>query len=196
MAQKVKKLKKSKQLKMSDIVKDTNPLIREVSTDVIVPLEKENIKIMEQLIDYTRTSQDPIANKERNLRPAMGISAIQIGHKRKLLYVRIENEFGSEAEEFALANPKIIKRKGKAFLESGEGCLSVDYDVEGYVIRDYQIVVEAYDYFTSRHIQIETKGMTSIVLQHEIDHLYGIMFYDRINKLRPFEAPKDALRIK
>jgi len=190
------KTKKLDLLTMSDIIKDDNKLIRELSLDVVVPLTKEDKKIMEQMIEYTRSSQDPVANKERKLRPAFGISAIQIGHAKKMLYVRIENEYGGEPEEFALVNPKILEAKGKAFLESGEGCLSVEYDVPGYVVRDYQVVIEAFDYFTQRHIQIQTKGLTSIVLQHEIDHLKGIMFYDRINKLKPFDLPKDALRIR
>lgn len=54
----------------------------------------------------------------------------------------------------------------------------------------------AIDYFSEREVEIEARGLTSIVLQHEMDHLSGVLFYDRINTLNRFEERKDATPIK
>ncbi len=170
----------------NDIVKDDNPILREVSQDVIWPLSKTDLQIMNQMIDYVRSSQDHNEAKTRNLRPAYGISAVQIGHLKKMMYIRIENNQGFEPEEFALINPRIIETsEKKGALSSGEGCLSVDREIEGYVVRPYTVKIIAIDHFTDREVEIEAHGLTAIVLQHEMDHLSGIMFYDRINKLNP-----------
>lgn len=169
-----------------DIVKDDNPVLREISKEVIWPLEKENLNIMNQMIDYVRSSQDTNESHERNLRAAYGISAIQLGHTKKMMYIRIENDQGFEPEEFALINPRIIETSKKTgALRSGEGCLSVEREIPGYVTRPYTVKIIAIDHFTDREIEIEAHGLTAIVLQHEMDHLSGIMFYDRINKLEP-----------
>ncbi len=171
-----------------DIIKDTDPRIREVSEDVSWPLSKADLTIMNQMIDYVRSSQDPVEAKERNLRPAYGISAIQIGHAKKMMYIRIENNQGFEPEEFALINPRIIETSDKkAALSTGEGCLSVDTDIDGYVARPSSVKIIAIDHFTEREVEIEAFGLTAIVLQHEMDHLSGILFYDRINKLNPMK---------
>lgn len=179
----------------NDIVKDDNPVLREVSKEVMWPLSKENLNIMNQMIDYVRSSQDDKEAKERDLRPAYGISAVQLGYPLKMMYIRIENDQGFEPEEFALINPRIDYRSDKlGALRTGEGCLSVDTEHPGYVVRNYSIKLIAIDHFTDREVEIEAFGLTAIVLQHEMDHLSGIMFYDRINKLQPMKIdPKVSI---
>ncbi len=188
--------KKIVRISYNDIVKEDNPILREISKDVAWPLSKEDLSIMNQMIDYVRSSQDPNESKERNLRPAYGISAVQIGHLKKMMYIRIESNRGGEPEEFALINPKIISTSDrKSALSVGEGCLSVDREVEGYVVRPHSVKIIAIDHFTDREIEIEAHGLTAIVLQHEMDHLSGIMFYDRINKLDPYKIDSDVAKI-
>ncbi len=189
------KIKGSERIKYKDIVKDDNPVLREISKEVEYPLTKENRLIMKKMIDYVRTSQDEVDNKE--YRPAFGISAVQLGFPKKLFYIRIADELRDSFEEYALINPEIVeKSEEKAFLEAGEGCLSVDSVHEGYVYRPNKVVIRAIDYFTDREIEISAKGLISIVMQHEYDHLLGILFYDRINKLDPFFKIKNAIKIK
>lgn len=180
--------KKIVRISYKDIVKDDNPVLREVSKEVMWPLSKEHLSIMNQMIDYVRSSQDAEEAEKRNLRPAYGISAVQLGYPLKMMYIRIENDQGFEPEEFALINPKIEERSTKlGALKTGEGCLSVDEEHPGYVVRNYSIKIVAIDHFTDREVEIEAHGLTAIVLQHEMDHLSGIMFYDRINKLQPMK---------
>ncbi len=191
---KVKKL--AKRLTYVDIIKDDVELIREISVNVPFPLVKSDKEIMEQIIDYVRSSQDKTQASSRNLRPAFGISAVQIGKARKMMFIRIENEFIGTPEEFALINPEVIETNStKAYLASGEGCLSVEGEHAGYVLRPYSIKLQATDYLTSRDVEIEAKGLTAIVIQHEMDHLLGILFYDRINKLDPFKVDNKAIKI-
>ena len=190
------KVRGSKQLGPQDIIQDNNPLIREVSLDAHFPLNKEEDKVMKKMIDYVQASQNEDEAAKRGIRAAYGISGIQAGLKKKIMYVRIENEYGG-VEEFALVNPKIVSTsKELGFLTTGEGCLSVSKDHQGYVYRPYQIKLVAIDYFSEREVEIDARGLTAIVLQHEMDHLSGVLFYDRINRLDPFYTVKRAIPIK
>ncbi len=186
MAKKDINVNKLIRISYKDIVKDNDPILREVSEDVVWPLSKADLTIMNQMIDYVRSSQDSKEASERDLRPAYGISAVQIGHLKKMMYIRIENNQGFEPEEFALINPRIVEKSDKqAALSTGEGCLSVTQEIPGYVVRHNSVKIIAIDHFSEREVEIEAFGLTAIVLQHEMDHLSGVMFYDRINKLNP-----------
>ena len=95
-----------------------------------------------------------------------------------------------------LANPKIVSRSTqKAYLDSGEGCLSVVEPHEGYVVRSARITVEAYDLLTEKNIRLRARGYLAIVLQHELDHFTGTLFYDHINQKEPFAQVEGALVI-
>ena len=95
-----------------------------------------------------------------------------------------------------MVNPKIVVNSiKKTYLEGGEGCLSVDEEHRGYVYRDFKIVVKAYNDLTGKEEHITARGYDAIVLQHEIDHLDGILFYDRIDKNDPFKIIEGAVRV-
>src|SRR5699024_2808967 len=97
---------------------------------------------------------------------------------------------------YQLINPKIISHSvQQAYLANGEGCLSVDREVEGYVVRYARITVKAYD-INGQEVKLRLKGFPAIILQHEIDHLNGIMFYDHIDPKNPFHAPANATIIE
>ena len=79
-------------------------------------------------------------------------------------------------------NPKIVSHSvEKTYLASGEGCLSVDRDVEGYVPRYARITIKAFD-LEGNEFKKRLKGLAAIAFQHELDHLNGVMFYDHIDK--------------
>ena len=92
----------------------------------------------------------------------------------------------------ALFNPKIISHSvERTYLQGGEGCLSVDREVPGYVPRYTRITVKATS-INGEEVKLRLKGLPAIVFQHEIDRLNGVMFYDHINKENPFAAPDDS----
>ena len=80
----------------------------------------------------------------------------------------------------------------KIYVEEGEGCLSVNRPVEGIVPRYARVTMEAYD-IEGRKINVRAREELAICFQHELDHLNGILFTDRIDKKNPFKD-KDKYR--
>jgi len=112
--------------------------------------------------------------------PGVGLAAIQVGWNRSLMVYDI-----SPADEkrvlSVLINPKIVASEGEIVSEN-EGCLSVP-DFRTDVKRAASILVEGLDR-NGNPLQIEAAGLHAIVLQHEIDHLNGTLFIDRISSLK------------
>lgn len=181
------------------IVKDTDPIIREKSEIVTLPLSKEDETLLREMLQYVKDSTDEEKAEKMNLRPAVGISAIQVGSKKQMTAVVVDDlDKNGEPEhfEYMLVNPRIVSSSvQKAYLHSGEGCLSVVNQHDGYVVRSARITVKAFDLCTNKDITIRARGYLAIVLQHEIDHFSGILFYDHINKKDPFKEVEGALVI-
>lgn len=185
-------------MKINDqlIIKDYNniDLLRTKSVDIPIPLTSEDTELAEAMLKYVKDSTVPEIAEAENLKPAVGISAIQIGINKKMFAVVLKDDQGNIAHEYLLVNPKIISESvQKSFLKYGEGCLSVEDAHEGYVPRHARIKIKAYNYVTKQEETISANGFLSIVFQHEMDHLNGVLFYDRINKNNPFLEPKDAI---
>lgn len=181
------------------IIKDTNPLIREKSLPVDLPLSEENQKILKEMYDYVEKSTNPEIAEKENLQPAVGISAIQIGIPRQLTAVIVKDEDKNGKEvvyRYMLANPRIVSASvQKAYLEGGEGCLSVPDEHPGYVLRCARIKVRGYDLLSGGEIQIRARGYLAIVLQHELEHFKGTLFYDHIDPKNPYPHVENALII-
>lgn len=181
------------------IVKDDNPVIRSESKPVALPLSKEDGQLLADLFHYVKDSTDPEKAKEENLRAAVGISAIQVGVPKQLTAVIVndtDNDGNPIHFEYMLANPKIVSSSiQKAYLENGEGCLSVLAEHEGYVVRSARIKVKAYDALSQKDVMIRARGYFAIVLQHEIDHFHGVLFYDHIDPKHPFPDVHNAMVI-
>ncbi len=180
-------------LTMEDIVREGHPALRNKSVDVQLPLSNEDKQILDDMMIYLKNSQDEDLAKKYNLRAGVGIAAPQIGINKNLFVTRFE--FEDKHYHYKFVNPKIISHSVElAYLAGGEGCLSVDREVEGYVVRNARVTVRAFNE-NSEPIKIRFKGYPAIVIQHEIDHLNGIMFYDHINKDNPFFKPDNAIEI-
>lgn len=168
------------------IVKDNNPIMRKRSLPVPMPLSKEDKNTLDLMLDYLKKSQDDEYAKKHNLRAGVGMAAIQIGQLKRMFVIYYETDNGPV--EYQLVNPEIIETSiRKVALEEGEGCLSVDDEHKGYVHRNYKIVMKAYNALTDEKIVITAKGYDAIVLQHEYDHLNGMLFYDRIDSNNPYK---------
>ena len=177
------------------IVKDTDPKLREKSLNVELPLSKEDEELCEYLIEHLRVSQDEELSVKYNLRPGVGIAAPQVGEQKRIFAVRLEED-EDKVLEMVLINPKIIDYSVmKACLQGGEGCLSVEKDYEGYVYRHNTVTVEAYDYISKQVIKKKFRGYEAIVLQHEMDHFDGVLYYDHINKENPLKVEQNSIII-
>ena len=72
------------------------------------------------------------------------------------------------------------------YVEEGEGCLSINRECEGIVPRHARVTVEGYD-IDGNKIKIRAREELAIAFQHEIDHLNGILFIDKIDKKNPYK---------
>lgn len=104
----------------------------------------------------------------------VGLAANQIGITQRVAVI------DAEGQRFAMINPRLVEVEGKATAE--EGCLSIP-DVFADVTRPERVVLEALD-AEGRPFRLETGGLTARAIQHEIDHLDGILFFDRVTGLR------------
>ena len=138
------------------------------------------------------------------LRGGVGLAAPQLDLSKRIIAVLVPNlpdkEGNPPKESYALQtvmyNAKVVAHSVQdAALAEGEGCLSVDREVPGYVVRHARVTIEYFDKEGEKH-RIKLKGYNSIVVQHEIDHTNGIMFYDRINEKDPFAIKEGMLVIE
>lgn len=178
-------------LTMKDIIREGDPVLRQVAEEAAIPPSEEDIKTLNEMLEFLKNSQDPETAEKYGLRPGIGLAAPQIGISRRMIAVQLADDNG-DIHSYGLLNPKIISHSvEKTYLPSGEGCLSVDREVPGYVPRYSRIKVKAYKTDGSE-ITLKLKGMMAIVFQHEIDHLNGIMFYDHIDRSNPFKEPENS----
>ncbi len=181
------------------IIKDTDPNLRHKSVSVSVPMTKKDIALGKSMLRYVRDSRDEDKAEKYDLKAAVGIAAPQIGIHKALICVIVDEEVNDEVHtvEMLLANPKIISQSVQlAALKHGEGCLSVLGVHPGFVYRNARIKVRAFDVLNQEEIEFRVSGYIAVVLQHEIDHLTGVLFYDRINQADPWETKENAIIIE
>jgi len=112
--------------------------------------------------------------------PGVGLAAIQVGHDKSLLIYDVAPR-DEKRDLQVLINPRIVSSEGTMISED-EGCLSVP-DFRSDVKRASQILVEGIDR-EGKPLRLEAEGLLAVVLQHEIDHLNGTLFIDRISSLK------------
>lgn len=176
-------------LKNKDIVDESNKILRSVSKDVSFPLSDEDRKNIDLMIEYLTNSQIDKLAKRYNLRPGMGMAAIQLGIDKRYFVVVHEQDIKETFKTYIIINPKIVSSSEEMiYVDEGEGCLSVNREVNGIIPRHARITVAGYD-MDGNKIKIRAREELAIAFQHEIDHLNGILFIDRIDPKNPY---KDA----
>jgi peptide deformylase len=135
------------------------------------PLENIDGKVQEMVDRMAATMYDA---------PGIGLAAIQVGWDKSLLIYDISPRDENRALH-VLINPKIVTKEGEMVSEN-EGCLSVP-DFRADVKRAANITVEGHDR-EGKPVRMDAEGILAIVLQHEIDHLNGTLFIERISSLK------------
>ncbi|MDY4761817.1 peptide deformylase [Streptococcus thoraltensis] len=196
--------KASHLIDMNDIIREGNPTLRAKAEEVTFPLSDQDIILGEKMMQFLKNSQDPVMAEKLGLRGGVGLAAPQLDISKRIIAVLVPNpedeDGNAPTEAYSLQevmyNPKIVSHSVQdAALADGEGCLSVDRAVEGYVVRHSRVTVEYFDKNGEKH-KIKLRSYNSIVVQHEIDHINGIMFYDRINQDNPFAIKEGMLIIE
>jgi peptide deformylase len=156
-----------------EILQFPNPLLKKKSQ----PIQKIDQNIRQLAEDIAETMYAA---------PGVGLAAPQVGHLLRLIVLDI-SPANQPKNLQVLVNPEIVDAEGECTWE--EGCLSVPEYYEE-VKRNKKVVVR-YMNLDGEHLESATDGFLSIVLQHEIDHLEGILFIDHLSKLK-----RDLLRRK
>jgi len=109
--------------------------------------------------------------------PGIGLAATQVNFHQRIIVIDISDQCN---EPICLINPKVIEKSGEIQWE--EGCLSVPDYYEN-VVRANDIKVQAINQ-NGETFELEASEMLSVCIQHEIDHLDGILFVDHLSKLK------------
>lgn len=173
-------------LKTTDILDEKNPLIRAKNEEVSFPLKDSEKKLIEDMLDHLYMSQIDEYAKKYNLRPGMGLAAPQVGVNKRF-FVVCHEEYENEFKNYVLINPTVVSHSEELIYSSGgEGCLSVNREVEGIVPRYARITVKGKD-INGKDIKIRAREELAIAFQHELDHLEGILFVDKIDPKDPYK---------
>ncbi len=144
-----------------------DPVLRQVSK----PIERVDADLQRLTDDMLETMYDA---------PGIGLAAIQVGVPRRMLVIDLSKE-GEEKQPLVFINPEIVGSSDDRSVYE-EGCLSIpDYYAE--VERPAKVTVKYLDR-EGKEQSVEADGLLATCLQHEIDHLNGVLFIDHISRLK------------
>ncbi len=152
---------------------------------VLFPDERLRVECapVEEVTDEIRTLLDDMAETMYDA-PGIGLAAPQIGDLRRIIVVDCGHDSEAEAEHkpnlLKLVNPEIVASRGSK--KSEEGCLSIP-EIRETIKRAEEIDLRALNEH-GEEIELSASGLLAVALQHEIDHLNGVLFIDYLSKLK------------
>jgi peptide deformylase len=152
--------------KLTDMIKADDPIVKYEGDGVRILTQvcKPVIKIDDDMAEFTDRMAEIM-----HAANGIGLAAPQLGILQRIIIYDIGEGMR------AIINPKILQRKGEQI--GNEGCLSIP-GLQGDVPRAHEIVVKGLDQF-GKPVRIREEGLASRVIQHEVDHLDGILFIGR-----------------
>ncbi len=150
--------------------------------DIVIYPDKRLKEVCEAIADIDQATLDrarDLLDTMRHYSHAVGIAAPQIGELVRIIAIDAsKNKKGQKINhgELIMINPEIVA--WESIIKTREGCMSVP-DYTGNVNRARKITVQYID-LDGRQRRFDTEGFEAVVIQHEIDHLDGILFIDRI----------------
>jgi len=161
------------------ILTEPNKLLRQISKSVEKVSDEERA-LMNDMLDTMYAA------------PGIGLAAIQIGVPKRIIVMDISRDENKKEPRY-FVNP-IIKSKNKEKAKYEEGCLSVP-DQFAEIERPNTCEVEYLDYDGKKKL-LKADGLLATCIQHEIDHLEGILFIDYLSKLKKSMIIKKLSKIK
>ncbi len=157
------------------LIYEGNPILRQTSKPV------ENI---------TKSIKKLVANMFETMYAdnGIGLAAPQIAKKKRVIIIDLQTK---KSKPVALINPEIISSRGET--ESEEGCLSCP-GLTAVVKRAADVVVQGLD-INGNLIEIKAEGLLAIAFQHEVDHLNGILFIDRLTPTERIKVEKQRTKM-
>ena len=166
-------------MSVKKILTEPNKLLRQVS-NIVEKVGDEERVLMDDMLD---TMYDA---------PGIGLAAIQIGIPKRIIVMDISRDEDKKEPRY-FVNP-IIKNKNKEKAKYEEGCLSVP-DQFAEIERPNSCEVEYLDYDGKKQL-LKADGLLATCIQHEMDHLEGILFIDYLSKLKKSMIIKKLSKIK
>jgi peptide deformylase len=151
----------------------------------VLDIKKYPEKVLKQKAATVKTIDDELQRLIDDMietmydAPGVGLAAPQVGVSKRLAVIDISSK-DSSVPLIVLINPVILQKEGE--IEFEEGCLSIP-EFTSKVIRAENLLIGAVDR-TGKDVEIEAGGILAIAVQHEIDHLDGILFIDRISPIK------------
>lgn len=142
------------------------------------PVLREEAKPVDRIDDEIRKLASEMAQTMYSA-PGVGLAAPQVARSVRIIVIDLQSGEGG-GELLTLINPEIIRAEGETRYE--EGCLSVP-DVREEVTRAKSVTVQALD-LEGKEMTIDAEDFFAVVLQHEIDHLNGVLFIDHLSRLK------------
>lgn len=170
---------------MKDIIREGHPTLTKKSKDVPLPIDEKTKETLKAMRQFIINSQDEETREKYQLREGVGLAAPQINLSLRMLAIYTEDENYEMQHDYMMINPKIVSHSEmKTYMPGGEGCLSVDREIEGVVPRHKKITIKTHllDLETNetKETTLRLRNFLAIVVQHEIDHINGIMFTERV----------------
>lgn len=180
-------------LTMKDVIREGHPNLYKVSEPVQLPLCNEDKQLLIELLNYVKNSIDKEMVENDDFRPSVGIAAPQVNVLKRMFAVHVHDIDGT-LFSYMLVNPYITEKSQELiYLPGGEGCLSVDRATEGLTPRYHSITLEGLRYIeetdTLSPIKLHLTGYVGIVFQHELDHLNGILYTQKLFLELPSAKP-------
>ncbi len=174
------------------ILDEKDKRLKQKSIDVEFPLPKEDIDRIHDMMDYLEMSQIEEISEKYDLRPGMGLAYIQLGIKKRIFVIVYEVEEG-KFDRYVVVNPKIKSSSEEiVYIAEGEGCLSINRPTTGIVPRHARMTINAFNEYGEEYT-LRVREELAVAFQHELDHLDGILFTDKIDPKNPFKG-KDKYR--
>lgn len=181
-------------LRTKDILDEKDKHLRAKNEDVSFPLSKSQKKLIKDMLEHLRLSQIEKYATKYDLRPGMGLAAPQVGVNKNFFVICHEEE-ENKFVDYVIINPKMISHSEELIYSAGgEGCLSVNREVEGIVPRYARVTFVGYD-VDGNPVKYRAREELSIAFQHEMDHLNGILFFDHIDKNDPYKNAENMREI-
>jgi len=155
---------------------EDRPILRKPAKKM--PLEELRDPLTQQLIDDMFLTMYNA--------PGIGLAAPQVGISRRLAVVDLQDG-EPEHGPLVIVNPRYLQTEGQR--ETTEGCLSVPGMV-GELDRFERVVISGLDRHGDK-LQIDAEGWFAVCLQHEIDHLDGVLYIDKARNIRPAMTPEE-----
>ena len=155
--------------------------------DILKYPDKRLRTIAKPVVSVDETIKQQVKNMFETMyeAPGIGLAATQVNFHQRIIIIDISDQCN---EPICLINPEIIEKSGEIQWE--EGCLSVPDYYEN-IIRANDIKVQALNQH-GETFELEASEMLSVCIQHEIDHLNGILFVDHLSKLKQKRLKKKA----